>query len=75
MLELPARTPYHTVLDLPEPNLLATMGNPLKGLVGGSRWAVPPLRDDIVSLSMEFFNVGVSQNHCWILCPHLRTYP
>jgi hypothetical protein len=54
--------PYHTVPNLPLPNLLATMGNPLKGLVGGSRWTTPPLRNDIVPHSMEFFNVGVSSD-------------
>jgi hypothetical protein len=53
---------YHTVPNLPERNILATMGNPLKGLVGGSRWAAPPLRDDIVPSSLEFFNVGVSDD-------------
>jgi hypothetical protein len=53
---------HHTVPDLPLPNLLATMGNPLKGLVGGSRWSTPPLRHDIVPHSMEFFNVGVSSS-------------
>jgi hypothetical protein len=56
-----AVVPYnHTVPNLPGPNVMATMGNPLKGLVGGSRWAALPLRSDIVPLSMEFFNVGVS---------------
>jgi hypothetical protein len=56
-----AVVPYnHTVPNLPGPNVMATLGNPLKGLVGGSRWAAPPLRSDIVPLSMEFFNVGVS---------------
>jgi hypothetical protein len=59
MVDCPRVIPYYTVPYLPEPNLLATMGNPLKGLVGGSRWAIPPLREDIVPLSMEFFNVGV----------------
>jgi hypothetical protein len=53
---------YHTVPNLPARNIMASMGNPLKGLVGGSRWAAPPLRDDIVPNSLEFFNVGVSDD-------------
>ena len=41
------------------PNLNAAVGNPLKGLAGGARWAPLPLPDS-VPLSIEFYNLGVS---------------
>lgn len=54
--------PYFVTTDtafLGHPNLQVSRGNPLKGLVGGIRWAPPPLPEQI-PLSIEFFNIGVS---------------
>jgi hypothetical protein len=41
-------------------NLTAGMDNPLKGLVGGARWAPPPLLNT-VPLSMEWYNLGLDE--------------
>jgi hypothetical protein len=41
-------------------NLTAGMNNPLKGLIGGARWARPPLINT-VPLSMEWFNLGLDE--------------
>jgi len=40
------------------PNEMAAIGNPLKGLAGGSRYAPPPLPES-VPLAIEFFNIGL----------------
>jgi hypothetical protein len=42
------------------PDVMASIGNPLKGLMGGVRWAPPPLLDSIPS-SLEWFNVGLDE--------------
>ena len=49
--------PYFETTDLGRPNVDAAIGNPMKGLVGGARYAPPPLPDS-VPLSIEFYNVG-----------------
>jgi Malectin domain len=41
-------------------NLTAGMNNPLKGLIGGARWATPPLINT-VPLSMEWYNLGLDE--------------
>jgi Malectin domain len=41
-------------------NLTAGMNNPLKGLIGGARWARPPLINT-VPLSMEWYNLGLDE--------------
>jgi hypothetical protein len=41
-------------------NLAAGMNNPLKGLIGGARWATPPLLNT-VPLSMEWYNMGLDE--------------
>jgi hypothetical protein len=41
-------------------NLEAGMNNPLKGLIGGARWATPPLLNT-VPLSMEWYNLGLDE--------------
>jgi hypothetical protein len=40
------------------PNETAAMGNPLRGLAGGSRWAAVPLPEPI-PFTIEWCNVGV----------------
>jgi len=48
--------PYYWTNDttvLGVPNATAALGNPLKGLIGGVRWAPPPLPNN-VPLSMEW---------------------
>jgi hypothetical protein len=53
--------PYYTTSDpnvLGGPNTSAALGNPLKGLYGGVRWATPPL-PEAVPLSIEWYNIGV----------------
>lgn len=65
---LPIVSAYYTVPDLPETNLRAAMGNPLKGLIGGSRWSSVPLREDYINLSMESFSVGVCANESFCNC-------
>jgi len=59
--------PYYTTSDpaiLGAPNTLSALGNPLKGLIGGARWANPPLPDN-VPLTMEWYNIGVSLQKLW----------
>jgi Malectin domain len=41
-------------------NLTAGMNNPLKGLIGGARWATPPLINT-VPLRMEWYNLGLDE--------------
>jgi hypothetical protein len=41
-------------------NQSAAISNPLKGLVGGARWAPPPLLNT-VPLSMEWYNLGLDE--------------
>ena len=45
---------------LGKPNYGAAIGNPLKGLAGGARWAKPPL-PNAVPLSIEFYNIGLDE--------------
>ena len=45
---------------LGKPNYGASLGNPMKGLAGGARWAKPPL-PDAVPLSIEFYNIGLDE--------------
>ena len=49
------------VLGTPDTN--AALGNPLKGLFGGTRWNPPPLLET-VPFSLEWYNVAVSL-HCF----------
>jgi hypothetical protein len=54
-------SPYYSTSDLSvlgAPDTSAALGNPLKGLYGGARWAKPPL-PEAVPLSIEWYNVGV----------------
>ena len=47
--------PYYTTNDpnvLGAPNDMAALGNPMKGLIGGARWAPTPLPNN-VPLSVE----------------------
>lgn len=46
------RTTNLTILGVP--NATAALGNPLKGLIGGVRWAPPPLPNN-VPLTMEWY--------------------
>jgi hypothetical protein len=48
-----------TIEDLGEPNDEAAIGNPLRGLAGGSRWAAVPLPESIVPFTIEWCNIGV----------------
>ena len=57
--KLPA-LPYFQTSDLGPLNLAAALGNPLKGLIGGARYAPPPLPES-VPLSMEWFNFGLDE--------------
>lgn len=53
--------PYYSTSDpnvLGIPNASAALGNPLKGLYGGARWAPPPL-PETVPLAIEWYNIGV----------------
>jgi hypothetical protein len=53
--------PYYSTSDpnvLGAPNTSAALGNPLKGLYGGVRWATPPL-PEAVPLAIEWYNIGV----------------
>ena len=55
--------PYYRTDDtsiLGKPNFVASLGNPMKGLAGGARWAKPPLPDS-VPLSIEFYNIGLDE--------------
>lgn len=45
---------------LGEPDFLAAIGNPLKGLMGGVRWALPPLPSSVPS-SLEWYNLGLDE--------------
>jgi hypothetical protein len=48
-----------TIEELGEPNDEAAIGNPLRGLAGGSRWAAVPLPESIVPFTIEWCNIGV----------------
>jgi hypothetical protein len=48
-----------TIEDIGEPNDEAAIGNPLRGLAGGSRWAAVPLPESIVPFTIEWCNIGV----------------
>lgn len=58
-----ALQPYYRTNNtsiLGKPNYGASIGNPLKGLAGGARWATPPL-PEAVPLSIEFYNIGLDE--------------
>lgn len=64
--QLLSNEPYYVVTNysvLGEPNETAALGNPLKGLMGGGRWAPLPLPES-VPLSMEWYNIGVRYFRC-----------
>jgi len=54
--DVAASEPYYTTNDpnvLGAPNDRAALGNPMKGLIGGARWATTPLPNN-VPLSVEW---------------------
>jgi hypothetical protein len=56
-------TPYYEISEatvLGAASEMAAIGNPMKGLAGGSRWSSLPMVNS-VPLAIEFFNIGLGE--------------